>query len=400
MRSDLGVSSADLLATNVEIAHVLFMDLVRFSPLSMEAQAALVEELQQVVRGTAEVQRTDLEGTLLIRPTGDGMALVFFHDSLSPIRCALEIAQELTHRPHIKLRMGIHSGPVYRIRDINSNLDVSGDGIVTAQRVMDYADAGHILVSRPVAEMLSKLDTWARCLDDLGLCEVKHGMQVHIFNFFTKELGNRSKPRKFLAAKAAFAEQMRRRAATPPTFSRVQPFKDGLIILLWMVSVLGLAFGTLWFASPSFRELVHSAFAPTADHASPPNPLASQDIRHLPPGEIPATEPTPAESPLASSGSSQSNDPTSARSRSKSAKIKKRNVAPTIDPAPNDTTTSPDNSTPDTAGKDTSHQDDAGTGATNGNTDPTDTDNSDKNSDGDTSSSTDTTNDNNSTGNK
>src|SRR5262249_39741317 len=150
-------------------------------------------------------------------------------------RCALEIARELQRRTHIKLRMGIHSGPVYRVRDINANLDVAGEGIVTAQRVMDYGDAGHILLSKTVAEMLSKLEPWSRCLDDIGLCDTKYGMQVHLCNLFTKELGNRNKPRKYLATRAAIVEQIRQRAARPAP-SRTQPVKDALIILLWMVS--------------------------------------------------------------------------------------------------------------------------------------------------------------------
>src|SRR5207245_1354000 len=133
----------------------------------------------------------------LIRlPTGDGMALVFFGDAEAPARCALELGRGLRSHPVLQLRMGIHTGPVYRVADINTNMNVAGGGINIAQRVMDCGDSGHILVSKRVADDLGQLSRWAKCLHDLGDAEVKHGTRVHIFNLYTDEAGNAEVPRK------------------------------------------------------------------------------------------------------------------------------------------------------------------------------------------------------------
>ena len=180
----------------LEIAHVLFMDLVGYSLLPIDSQTRLIEELQTVVRDTPVFKKNEARGELIRLARGDGMALVFFLDLIAPIRCSLEIARALQDHPEIKLRMGVHSGPVYRVADINVQQDVSGGGIVMAQRVMDCGDAGHILLSGSVAEVLLQHSDWSDKVYDLGECEVKHGERVHLFNLYTDDLGNPSMPEK------------------------------------------------------------------------------------------------------------------------------------------------------------------------------------------------------------
>ncbi len=180
---------------HLEVAHVLFMDIVGYSKLPMDQQQSVLSHLKHTVRNTAQFLRAQDTDQLIRLPTGDGMALVFFGDPEAPIRCAFELAQALRSHPDIKLRMGVHSGPVYRIADINANRNVSGGGINLAQRVMDCGDAGHILVSATVAEVLSQLSAWKDCLHDLGEAEVKHGVRVRVFNVFNREVGNPEPPR-------------------------------------------------------------------------------------------------------------------------------------------------------------------------------------------------------------
>jgi class 3 adenylate cyclase/Flp pilus assembly protein TadD len=184
----------------LEIAHVLFMDIVAYSQMRMDEQTRLIERLQQIVRNTAEFGRAQKRRQLLRLPTGDGMALVFFGDAEAPVRCALEIGRALREHPDLKLRMGIHTGPVQRVEDINSNRNVAGGGINLAQRVMDCGDAGHILISKSVAEVLDQVSTWKTALHDLGEAKVKHGVLVHVYNLYTEEVGNQALPQKLSGA--------------------------------------------------------------------------------------------------------------------------------------------------------------------------------------------------------
>jgi class 3 adenylate cyclase/Flp pilus assembly protein TadD len=193
-------------APALEIAHVLFMDIVAYSRLPMDEQQRVINGLQEAVRATAEFTRAQADDQLIRLPTGDGMALVFFRDPEAPVRCALEVTKILRSYPEIKLRMGIHSGPVYRIADINANRNVAGGGINIAQRVMDCGDSGHILVSEVVADVLQQLSSWNSRLEDLGEAEVKHGVRVHLFNLHTEEAGNPEMPRKVRAARNAAAQ--------------------------------------------------------------------------------------------------------------------------------------------------------------------------------------------------
>jgi eukaryotic-like serine/threonine-protein kinase len=180
----------------LEIAHVLFMDIVAYSQLPMDEQTRLIEKLQQIVRNTTDFSRAQKRRQLLRLPTGDGMALVFFGDAEAPVRCALEISRALREQPDLKLRMGIHTGPVQRVEDINANRNVAGGGINIAQRVMDCGDAGHILISKSVADVLDHVSTWKTALHDLGEAEVKHGVRVHLYNLYTDEAGNQELPEK------------------------------------------------------------------------------------------------------------------------------------------------------------------------------------------------------------
>jgi len=185
----------------LEMAYVLFMDIVSYSLLPMDEQARIVAELQETVQCSTEVTCAQAANNLIKLPTGDGMALVFFGCPDSPVTCALELARSLRHHRKIKLRMGIHAGPVYRVADINANRNVTGGGINMAQRVMDCGDAGHILISNVEADVLVQLSTWKNViLQDLGEVEVKHGVRIHIHNLYTNEVGNPQLPRKVKAA--------------------------------------------------------------------------------------------------------------------------------------------------------------------------------------------------------
>jgi eukaryotic-like serine/threonine-protein kinase len=187
----------------LEIAHVLFMDIVAYSTLHMDRQQQLLHELQETVRSTSEFARAQAQDQLIRLPTGDGMALVFFADPEAAVRCAVELAKALRQSPAISLRMGIHTGPVYRVADINANRNVAGGGINTAQRVMDCGDAGHILVSSTQAEVLRQVSSWSAMLHDLGEVEVKHGVRLHIYNLQAEDAGNRELPTKIRSQRTA-----------------------------------------------------------------------------------------------------------------------------------------------------------------------------------------------------
>jgi class 3 adenylate cyclase len=185
------MSAATIETPELQLAHVLFMDIVGYSRLDPSAQLAVLQELQELVRSQPEIRKAGAGEDLLCLPTGDGMALVFFREPVAPLQCAVQIARALRNRTDLQLRMGIHSGPVYRLEDINAHANVSGGGINLAQRVMDCGDAGHILLSRATAELIGQVGAWP--LEDLGECEVKHG-RVYLYNFYTRECGNPERP--------------------------------------------------------------------------------------------------------------------------------------------------------------------------------------------------------------
>src|SRR5947207_7087476 len=187
---------------HLEIAHVLFMDVVGFSRLLINDQSEILEQLNRLVRETPHFREAEAAGKLIRLATGDGMALVFSNSAEAPVECALEISKALQNYPQIQLRMGVHSGPVNAVSDVNDRSNVTGAGINMAQRVMDCGDAGHILLSRHVAEDLEQYRQWQPCLHDLGECEVKHGARVHVFNLYTDGIGNPEVPEKLQQAKA------------------------------------------------------------------------------------------------------------------------------------------------------------------------------------------------------
>ncbi|HET7185042.1 MAG TPA: protein kinase [Terriglobales bacterium] len=187
----------------LEIAHILFTDIVAYSRMTTDEQETTLLRFQEAVRSTDEFQRSQTAGQLITLPTGDGMALVFFGDPEAPVRCAVQLQERLEHSGKLPVRMGIHTGPVYRIDDINANRNVAGGGINIAQRVMDCGNAGHILVSKASAEVLREVSAWREALHDIGEREVKHGVRVHLYNFYTDESGNKDLSQKLGGRRSA-----------------------------------------------------------------------------------------------------------------------------------------------------------------------------------------------------
>jgi TolB-like protein/class 3 adenylate cyclase/Tfp pilus assembly protein PilF len=185
----------------LEIAHVLFIDIVGYSKRLINEQRALLETLNQMVRGTEQFRKAEAAGRLIKIATGDGMALVFYNTPEAPVECALEISRADKEHTELELRMGVHSGPVSGVIDVNERANVAGAGINTAQRVMECGDGGHILLSKRVAEDLGQYGHWQRYLHELGECEVKHGARLSLVNLYTEELGNPEVPQKFRQAR-------------------------------------------------------------------------------------------------------------------------------------------------------------------------------------------------------
>src|SRR6476646_7953382 len=184
-----------------EIGHVLFIDIVGYSTLVINEQSEQIQKLKEIVRGTEQVRLAEAEGKLLRLPTGDGGALVFRTSPEAPVLSAIEISRELKRHPELRVRMGIHSGPVNEITDLNEQANIAGAGINIAQRVMDCGDAGHILLSQHVADDLEQYPQWRSHLHDLGECEVKHGVRIGVANLYLHEVGNPQLPKKFQALK-------------------------------------------------------------------------------------------------------------------------------------------------------------------------------------------------------
>ena len=213
--TDMVAKSGDALARvnneiRLEIAYVLFIDIVGYSKLVTSEQRGLVELLNQIVRESEHFRAAKAEGRLITVPTGDGMALVFYNTPEAPVECALEVSSAATERPELKLRMGIHSGPVSGVVDVSGGSNVAGAGINMAQRVMDCGDAGHILVSKHMAEDLEQYGDWKRHLHDLGECEVKHGVRLSVVNLYTEDHGNPEVPQKFQQARKVLSVAHRR----------------------------------------------------------------------------------------------------------------------------------------------------------------------------------------------
>jgi serine/threonine protein kinase len=238
----------------LETAHVLFMDIVGYSKLLIDQQQESVRKLQEVVLATNECCQTAKENLIRL-PTGDGMALVFFGDPEAPVRCAIEISRALRDQAGIELRMGVHSGLVSHMADINTNMNVAGGGINTAQRVMDCGDNGHILLSKRVADDLGQLARWSEHLEDLGNTEVKHGQRVHVFNLFGEDFGNSQTPARFGGAAKSAAR------------------RSPAAIAIGGLAVLALAIGGIWYALRPKTTTV--ALSPTPTATAPIGPEQS-----------------------------------------------------------------------------------------------------------------------------
>jgi len=179
---------------DLAIAHVLFIDIVAYSKLAIDQQKEVVQQLNRHVRDSEQFRRADIAGKLIRIPTGDGMVLAFFTSPDAPVRCAIEVSKAARNSSALQLRMGIHSGPVDQLSDVNERSNLAGTGINMAQRIMSCGDAGHILLSQRVAEDLIQYTKWRSQLHDLGDVEVKHGVRVSVVNLYTDEVGNPEVP--------------------------------------------------------------------------------------------------------------------------------------------------------------------------------------------------------------
>jgi TolB-like protein/Tfp pilus assembly protein PilF len=220
--------------TNVrfEIGHVLFIDIVGYSKLLITEQSNQIQTLKEIARGTGQVRLAEAEGKLLRLPTGDGGALVFRNNLEAPVLCALEIAKALKSHPEIRVRMGVHSGPVNEVTDLNEQANIAGAGINVAQRVMDCGDAGHILLSKRVADDLEQYPQWRSLLHDLGESEVKHGQKIFIVNLYDDQVGNPQRPEKF-----GKTSEHQTAMATVSRQSRIVQRKHLAIALVAMIAI-------------------------------------------------------------------------------------------------------------------------------------------------------------------
>jgi class 3 adenylate cyclase len=221
----------------LEIAHVLFIDIVGYSTLLTDEQSEALQELNQIVRNTEAAREAEAARQLIILPTGDGMALVFIGSVEGPAECALEVSQALRAQPSLPVRMGIHSGPVQYVKDANARENISGVGINIARRVMDCGDAGHILVSKRFADDLAQHRRWQRYLHDLGDVEVKHGVVVSLVNLYAEMIGNPAPP--------ACVTGVRRTAPRAATRKGLSPVALAIFIiaaLLLMLAIVSVIF--------------------------------------------------------------------------------------------------------------------------------------------------------------
>jgi TolB-like protein/Tfp pilus assembly protein PilF len=231
---------------HVEIAHVLFIDVVSYSTLLINEQQEIQQELTHVVRSTEQFRTAEAEGKLTRLPTGDGMALVFFTTPEAPVQCALEISEAIRDYPQLKLRMGVHSGPISSTTDVNDRSNIAGAAINIAERIMSCGDAGHILLSKRVAEDLGQYAEWRACLHDLGEVEVKHGVTLAIVNLYTEKLGNPELPQKVRDARHAKSAGLAGATRNPATseargfFEEVQRRKVYRVAVAYIVVAGGL----------------------------------------------------------------------------------------------------------------------------------------------------------------
>jgi class 3 adenylate cyclase len=221
----------------LEIAHVLFIDIVGYSKLLTDEQSEALQELNQIVRNTEAARHAEAAGQLMVLPTGDGMAMVFTGSVEGPAECALEISQALHAQPSLPVRMGIHSGPVQYIKDANARENISGVGINIARRVMDCGDAGHILVSKRFAGDLAQHRRWQRYLHELGDVEVKHGVVVSLVNLYAETIGNPAPPSCVTDVRRAVSPAVKTRKGFSPVALAIFIIA-ALLLVLCIVSVI------------------------------------------------------------------------------------------------------------------------------------------------------------------
>jgi TolB-like protein/integral membrane sensor domain MASE1/class 3 adenylate cyclase/Flp pilus assembly protein TadD len=237
----------------LRIAHVLLIDVVGYSKLLVDEEVELLRELKQITHGTESFRAAEAAGKLIRVPMGDGMALLFYRSPEEPVRCALEISRALKDHPHIQVRMGVHSGPVNRVIDVNEKTNVAGAGINVGQRILDCGDAGHILLSAHVAEDLAEYRHWRPHLHDLGECEVKHGLRLHLFNLHKDDLGNPQVP-----------EKLKRRRRWKQESDTIRPvslnrWPRSLVVLTLVVAALVVMINSLTFFQRVSLKIIPSS---------------------------------------------------------------------------------------------------------------------------------------------
>jgi class 3 adenylate cyclase len=255
----------------LEIAHVLFIDIVEYSKLLTDEQSEALQELNQIVRNTEAVREAEAAGQLITLPTGDGMALVFTGSVEGPAECALEVGRALRAQPSLPVRMGIHSGPVQHVRDANTRENISGVGINIAHRVMDCGDAGHILVSKRFADDLAQHRRWQPYLHDLGDVEVKHGVVVSLVNLYAETIGNPAPP--------ACVAGVRRTAPTATTRKGLSPVARAIFIIAALL--LALAIVSVIFAPAIMHSIDRNRTTSAPQPSATASPSFSDAIQNM-----------------------------------------------------------------------------------------------------------------------
>jgi class 3 adenylate cyclase len=257
----------------LEIAHVLFIDIVGYSKLLTDEQSEALQELNQIVRNTEAVREAEAAGQLITLPTGDGMALAFTGSVEGPVECALEVSQALLAQPSLPVRMGIHSGPVQYVRDANARENISGVGINIARRVMDCGDAGHILVSKRFADDLAQHRRWQRYLHELGDVEVKHGVVVSLVNLYAETIGNPTPP--------ACVSGVRRAAPGAATTAHKRLSPVALAIFIIAVLLVILAIVSVIFAPAIIRSVDTNKTTSTSQPSATASPSLGDTIQNI-----------------------------------------------------------------------------------------------------------------------
>jgi TolB-like protein/class 3 adenylate cyclase/Flp pilus assembly protein TadD len=259
----------------LEIAHLLLIDVVGYSKLLVNEQIELLQRLKEIVRSTESFRAAETRGELIRVPTGDGMALLFSRSPEQPVRCALEVTQALKGHPRIQLRMGAHSGPVSQVMDVNDRTNIAGAGINVAQRVMDCGDAGHILLSKHLADDLTDYRHWRPYLHDLGECEVKYGLRLHLVNLYKDDLGNPHLPEKLKRGRRW------KQAAVPVRPISAPAWPKSVLLIAILVSTVALVISSLIFFNRAPTTATRAP-APGATAASALAAIPEKSIAVLP----------------------------------------------------------------------------------------------------------------------